>query len=97
MNLKMSKFSIEHIATLANFALEPAEQKGLEGDIEMIIQMVEKINEVDVTGVEMTTSVNALSNVSRQDQVKESLNIADVLKEAPSANAGYIKVPKVFD
>lgn len=91
------KFNIDHIAQLANLALGDDEKKGLETDLRMILEMVEKINDVNTEGVDEMVSVNNLSNVGRRDVVRESLPIEKVLEEAPSANAGYIKVPKVFD
>jgi aspartyl-tRNA(Asn)/glutamyl-tRNA(Gln) amidotransferase subunit C len=93
----MSEFSLEHIAKLANLALDENEKKGLEKDMADILKMVENINKVDVQDESALSSVNGLSNVSRSDIVQDSLNIENVLKEAPSANAGYVKVPKVFD
>lgn len=93
----MPDFDIDHIAQLANLALGDDEKQKLQNDLSMILEMVEQINEVNTDGVDETLSVNNLTNVSRDDVVKPSLELTDVLKEAPSANAGYIKVPKVFD
>jgi aspartyl-tRNA(Asn)/glutamyl-tRNA(Gln) amidotransferase subunit C len=58
---------------------------------------VEKLNEVDTTGVEPLTTMSYEINMLRDDEVKEHLSHERALKNAPKKDADYFRVPKVID
>ena len=66
-------------------------------DLGDIAGFVEKLNEVDVTGVNPTAHAVDKYNVFRQDELKDSYNREAILKNAPSKEAGCISVPKVVE
>ncbi|HBS44819.1 MAG TPA: Asp-tRNA(Asn)/Glu-tRNA(Gln) amidotransferase GatCAB subunit C, partial [Paenibacillus sp.] len=62
-----------------------------------ILQYAEKLNELDTENVKPTTHVLQVSNVMRDDVVKESLTQEEALLNAPDDEDGHFKVPAVLE
>ncbi|MNE73381.1 Aspartyl/glutamyl-tRNA(Asn/Gln) amidotransferase subunit C [compost metagenome] len=62
-----------------------------------ILQYAEKLNELDTENVKPTTHVLQVSNVMRDDVVKESLSQEEALLNAPEDEDGHFKVPAVLE
>jgi aspartyl-tRNA(Asn)/glutamyl-tRNA(Gln) amidotransferase subunit C len=62
-----------------------------------ILNYVEKMNELDTDGVEPIAHCLPISNVFRQDRVKESLGTEKALANAPQRDGNFFKVPKILD
>ncbi|OYW85853.1 aspartyl/glutamyl-tRNA(Asn/Gln) amidotransferase subunit C [Candidatus Saccharibacteria bacterium 32-49-10] len=96
----MTKFStsdITHLATLSGLSLADDEVEHLRTDLESIIHYVDKLDELDVSGVEPTYQLTQLSNVTRDDVVSQGAVSSERLVElAPESLQGQIKVPKVL-
>jgi len=92
--LGIDKKQIEYMANLANLEFSEEEKEALTEDFKKILAYVEKINELDLTGVPETSHVLALQNVLREDKVKRSLATEEVLKISPDHKDEQIKVPK---
>ena len=61
-----------------------------------MIRFVDKLNEVDTTGVEPLLHMTDAMNVYREDIIKGSMPKAEALQNAPGADDNYFKVPKVI-
>ena len=61
-----------------------------------MIAFVEKLNELDTTGVEPLLHMSDEINVLRQDEIKGSISREDALKNAPLHDEQFFKVPKVI-
>jgi len=61
-----------------------------------MIAFVEKLNELDTTGVEPLLHMSDEINVLRQDEIKGSISREDALKNAPVHDEQFFKVPKVI-
>ena len=59
--------------------------------------VVEKLNELDVSGVEPTAHATPLSNVMREDEPRDSLSQEDALRNAPKTANGLFVVPKIVE
>ena len=93
----ITKDQIEHIAKLARLRLTDDEQTKMTKELGMILTYVEKLNEVDTTGVEPTAQVTGLENIFRKDAVGEQLgNPADLIAVAPEHERNLIKVKTVL-
>lgn len=96
----MTKFStsdITHLATLSGLSLADDEVEHLRTDLESIIHYVDKLDELDVSGVEPTYQVTQLSNVTRDDVVLQgAVSSGRLVELAPESLQGQIKVPKVL-
>lgn len=88
---------VEHVAKLARLNLTEEERETFTGQLNAILQYAEKLNELDTDQVEPTTHVLHLSNVMREDEVKESLSQEKVFRNAPDEEDGQFKVPAVLE
>ena len=61
-----------------------------------MIQFVEKLNELDTTGVEPLLHMSDNVNILREDEVKGSIDRTEGLKNAPVQDGVFFKVPKVI-
>ena len=95
--MKITHEEVKHIAKLAKLSLSEDEVEKYAKDLGDIAGFVEKLNEVDVTGVNPTAHAVDKYNVFRQDELKDSYNRETILKNAPSKEAGCISVPKVVE
>jgi len=88
---------VEHVAKLARLDLSEEEKEMFTAQLSAILKYAEKLNELDTDHVEPTTHVLHVSNVMREDEVKESLPIEKVLRNAPDDEDGQFKVPAVLE
>lgn len=88
---------VQHVAKLARLQLSPEEEATFTEQMNAILQYAEKLNELDTENVKPTTHVLQVSNVMRDDVVKESLSQEEALLNAPEAEEGHFKVPAVLE
>lgn len=93
----MSDFNIDYVARLARIELSPEEKSKLGPQLEAILGYVAKLKEVDVEGVEPTAHAFPLVNVTRPDEVTESLSTEEALRNAPAKAGGLFVVPKIVE
>ena len=89
----ISKAEVEKVASLARLEITEAEAEQYATQLEQIINMVEKLNELDTENIKPTTHAVPLTNVLRAEGLDRNL----VLKNAPDSQDGYIKVPSIMD
>jgi aspartyl-tRNA(Asn)/glutamyl-tRNA(Gln) amidotransferase subunit C len=94
--MKLSKLEVEHIAYLARLQLGPEEIETITPQLNNILLYMEKLSELDTSGIEPTTHALHLSNAFREDQVMTSLDQEEVLALAPEQGGGAFVVPKVI-
>ncbi len=95
--MKISKQEVEHVAKLARLDLSEQEKERLTDQLSNILTYVEKLNELDTTGVEPTSHVLDIRNVMRDDAARPSLPQERALANAPEKAAGHYKVPKIIE
>lgn len=88
---------IEHVAKLARLKLEEDNIEELTQKVNNILAFVDKLNEIDTGKIPPTAHILPLQNVFREDEIKPSLPLEDVLKNAPEAEQGCFHVPKVIE
>ena len=84
---------LEHLAKLE---LSEGERTRVTGDLNNILSMVEKLQEVDTSGVEPLVYINEEVNKLRKDEVKNQVSQEKALSNAPDEDGAYFKVPKVL-
>jgi aspartyl-tRNA(Asn)/glutamyl-tRNA(Gln) amidotransferase subunit C len=67
------KLNVSHTAKLANIPLDNDEIKKFGPQLESTLKYMEQLNEIDTTKVEPTSQVTGLENITRDDEVNESL------------------------
>jgi aspartyl-tRNA(Asn)/glutamyl-tRNA(Gln) amidotransferase subunit C len=90
-------FDIKYIAHLARLKLSPDEQAQLGVQLGNILGYIEKLKEVDVSGVEPTAHAFPMVNVFRADETRPGLANEDALRNAPKRANGLFVVPKVVE
>ena len=93
----MSDFDVKYVANLARLNLTPEEETKLGGQLANILGYIEKLNEVDVSGVEPTAHAFPLVNVWRADEIKPGLTNEEALRNAPAKANGLFVVPKIVE
>ncbi len=94
---RLTKAEVEHVAKLSYLELAPEELERHTKDLASIVRHIEKLNELDTTGVQPTYQVNTATNAMREDEVRESLNTSELLKMAPEHDDHSIQVPKIIN
>ena len=82
-----------HVAKLARLRLADDEIERMSSELSGILDHIEKINELDLDGVEPTSHVVALENVLRPDEPRPSWPRDKILEPAPDAGDGGFRVP----
>jgi aspartyl-tRNA(Asn)/glutamyl-tRNA(Gln) amidotransferase subunit C len=87
---------INNLAQLARLEFNDAERDEIKNDLQKMIAFIDKLNELDTTGVEPLLHMSENVNVLREDEVKGSISREDALKNAPLHDEHFFKVPKVI-
>ena len=95
--MKITKQEVEHVAKLARLELSEQEKEKLTDQLSNILTYVETLNSLDTKGVEPTSHVLALKNVTRDDVAVPGLTQEQALANAPDKAAGHYKVPKIIE
>ncbi|CAG0911868.1 unnamed protein product, partial [Cyprideis torosa] len=66
----------------------------MQGDMNKMLNFVDKINELDLDGVEPLAYMSDEVNILRADEVKQEITHDDALKNAPDKDTDYFRVPK---
>jgi aspartyl-tRNA(Asn)/glutamyl-tRNA(Gln) amidotransferase subunit C len=82
-----------HVAKLARLRLSDAEVERMTGELSTILEHVERMDELDLDGVEPTSHVVELQNVLRDDVPRESLSRERALEGAPDPADEGFRVP----
>jgi aspartyl-tRNA(Asn)/glutamyl-tRNA(Gln) amidotransferase subunit C len=92
-----SEINIDYVANLARLALTPEEKTRYARQLGDILHYVEKLKEVDVTGVEPTAHAAPIFNVWREDVPQSGLTAEEALRNAPAQRQNMVVVPKVVE
>lgn len=87
---------VDKLSNLARLTFEPAEKADIKEDLQKMISFIEKLNELDTTGVEPLLFMTDEVNVLREDEVKGSVTVQEGLLNAPLKDDRFFKVPKVI-
>ena len=94
--MKITNEKVKQLAQLARLSFEGEEKDAIRTDLEKILEMCEKLNEVDTTDVEPLVYMTSNVNVLREDEIKQEITHEEALKNAPKTDSDFIRVPKVI-
>ncbi|MHC4805783.1 MAG: Asp-tRNA(Asn)/Glu-tRNA(Gln) amidotransferase subunit GatC [Planctomycetota bacterium] len=97
MAKKIDQAQVRKVAKLSRLELTEPEVEEFTGQLSAILDYMEKMNELDTANVEPLAHCLPISNVFRQDCVKESLGTEKTLGNAPQRDGEFFKVPKILD
>ncbi len=94
--MSISREEVLHVAHLARLEFSEEEVELFTTQLADILNYVAKLNELDTSKIEPTYHALQLSNVFREDEVKPSYTVEEVLSNAPEKENGFFVVPKVI-
>ena len=86
---------IGRLARLSQLEFDDTRKEEFKKDLQKMIGFVEKLNEVDVSGVEPLLYMGEEPETLREDKRQPSLDRGEALANAPDADDQYFKVPQV--
>lgn len=95
--MNIDKSTLDKIAHLARLEYNDSNSEKMLNDLNNIVAFVEKLRELDTTGVEPLTTMSHEINALREDFVKDQLPKEAALVNAPMKDTDFFRVPKVMD
>ena len=87
---------VDKVAHLARLELATEEKAEMIKDMNKILGFMDKLNEVDTTGVEPLVYMTDEANVLREDVVKQDITTEEALLNAPDHDKSHFLVAKVI-
>ncbi len=94
--MSITRDEVAHLAMLSRLALTDEELDRFAGQLDVIIGAVARVQEVAAAGIPPTTHAAVFSNVYRDDVLVPCLGADVVLAQAPAAEEGRFKVPRIL-
>lgn len=96
---------VRHVAALASLALTPEEEPRMQRDLNAVLEHVAALQQLDTTGVPPLAQISELFAAApaqaggslRADRIRDSLDRASVMREAPETDGRFFKVPRVIE
>jgi aspartyl-tRNA(Asn)/glutamyl-tRNA(Gln) amidotransferase subunit C len=96
MPARLSRSDVEHVANLARLELSEAEIEPFTDQLAVILEHAQDVAALDLEGIPPTAHPAPLVNVLRPDEVRPSLDRDEVLSQAPAAEDGRFRVPRIL-
>ena len=95
--MKITREEVLHVASLARLKLSPEEEEMLTGQLDKILQYVEKLDQLDTSNVEPLAHAVDVVNAFREDHVVPFPSRDKLLSNAPARENTFFKVPKIIE
>lgn len=93
----LTREEVDHVAFLARLGLSDAEREQLRLQLGSILDYMRVLERLDTAAIPPTAQVIPLRNVMRDDTVRPSLPVAEVLANAPAREEDYFRVAPVLE
>lgn len=94
--MEVNDVLVNNLASLARLQFNEQETAIIRNDLQRMIAFVDKLNELDTTGVSPLLHMSDRVNVLREDAVQGSVTREEGLKNAPEDNGVFFQVPRVI-
>ena len=94
--MELNDALVDKLANLSMLHFDDAQKASVKKDLERMIRFVEKLNELDTTGVAPLLHLGEQVNVLREDEVKGSITHEEALQNAAVHDEQFFKTPKVI-
>jgi aspartyl-tRNA(Asn)/glutamyl-tRNA(Gln) amidotransferase subunit C len=94
---KITRAEVEQVARLARLELTDDEQERMTAQLDAILGYIDKLNALDTSAVEPTTTVIPMVSVMREDAVRPSLTQEEALENAPDREDVFFRVPRIIE
>ena len=95
--MSLDRAAVDHVARLARLDLTEEERERMQAELTQILGHADKIQALDLEGVPATSHSLPLSNVLRADVAKPSLPPEEAIANAPEAEDGRFRVPRIIE
>ncbi len=95
--MALSREDVRHVAQLARLEFSDEEEKRMAEEMSQILDYVDKLDELDTSGVPPMSHVLDVTNVFRDDEVESRIDREQALEPAPETDGAYFQVPQVID
>ena len=95
--MNIDKETVEKVAHLARLELAEDEKEKMIADMNKILGFMDKLNEIDTSGIEPLVYMTNEINTVRDDVVKHEVTHEEALLNAPKHDKDYFLVAKVID
>ena len=93
----ISDETIEYVGILAKLSLSPQEKEEAKKDMSRMLDYIDRLNELDTSGVEPMSHIFPVNNVFREDVVENEDDREHMLANAPQKKDGTYMVPKTIE
>lgn len=94
--MKIDRTEVEHVAKLARLKLAESDLNKLTGQLNNILDYIDKLNELDTENIEPLAHAQPLVNIFRNDELHQSLDPESANANAPEKEKTFFQVPKVI-
>jgi len=95
--MKLDENMVNRIAELSKLEFNGDQKKAILKDMNQMLDFIDQLNEIDTEGVEPLIHMTADVNILREDDAISSTSQEEALRNAPSKDSTYFKIPKVLD
>ncbi|MEA2461544.1 MAG: aspartyl-tRNA(Asn)/glutamyl-tRNA(Gln) amidotransferase subunit [Actinomycetota bacterium] len=95
--MTIDRAAVDHVARLARLDLTEEERERMRVELSNILEHADKIQALELGGVEPTSHALPLRNVMRPDEVRPSLSPHDALANAPQEEDARFLVPRIVE
>ncbi|HIA35622.1 MAG TPA: Asp-tRNA(Asn)/Glu-tRNA(Gln) amidotransferase subunit GatC [Flavobacteriales bacterium] len=95
--MKLDEKMVDKIAELSKLEFNKNEKEAILEDMNKMLIFIDKLNEIDTDDVEPLIHMTHEINVLREDDAENTISQQEALKNAPSKDSTYFKIPKVLD
>jgi aspartyl-tRNA(Asn)/glutamyl-tRNA(Gln) amidotransferase subunit C len=95
--MKLTREEVAKAALLARLHLTSEEQEQLTGQLDKILQYMEKLDQLNTANIEPFTHAVDTVNALREDKVINQPEVDALLANAPERDGGFFKVPKILE
>ena len=92
----ISKKEVQHIASLARIGVTEKEVETFSADLSTVLDWIDQLKEVDVTGVEPTAHITGMDDITRLDKADQFLETEKIVTLFPEKKENYNKVKAVL-
>lgn len=95
--MSVSKKDVEYVAELARLEFKEEEKDNFVNDLNKILNYMEKLDELNTDDVDIVVNPYYIENKYREDNIEKSMELKEVIDNAPESLEEYVIVPKVID
>jgi aspartyl-tRNA(Asn)/glutamyl-tRNA(Gln) amidotransferase subunit C len=94
--MQIDKSLVGHLADLSRLHFTDEEMVAMRADLEKMIGFVQKLNELDTSGIEPMMHMSQVQDVFRRDEAAEPMQLQKALENAGRHGEQFFTVPKVL-